>query len=147
MIRCDAVFSGASLFVGVSIYRCNIARAQRKETPGENKSYNTPLYPCCSPCRNETQGPQENKRCIPLLYKIMHIDIEDILTIFFNVFTLHDSHPYKVLQLYSHVRVRRGQDYMSRDVRKRILAYVKTKTQISFTVTAKLVSASVFSTW
>ena len=36
---------------------------------------------------------------------------------------------------------------MSRDVRKWIFAYAKTKTQISFEVTAKLISAFVFASW
>ena len=35
---------------------------------------------------------------------------------------------------------------MSRDVRKPIFAYAKTKTQISFAVTAKLISVFVFAT-
>ena len=36
---------------------------------------------------------------------------------------------------------------LTRDVRKRIFAYAKTKTQIRFAVTAKLISAFVFATW
>ena len=39
-----------------------------------------------------------------------------------------------------------NQYHMSRNVRNRIFAYAKTKTQISFAVTAKLISAFVFAT-
>ena len=36
---------------------------------------------------------------------------------------------------------------MTRVVRNRLFAYAKTKTQISFVVTAKLISAFIFATW
>ena len=70
-------------------------------------------------------------------------EIFDALVITLSAYTVHIM-TFKHIAL--HVCIHIELSYLSRIVKKRIFAYAKTKAQISFAVTAKLISAFVFAT-